>query len=273
MIHSILKDRPTKLFLGFTAFFCCNALIAEAIGTKLFSLEKIFGLSPVNFSLFGQSGLSFTLTCGVLLWPIEFVMTDIVNEYYGPKAVRRISITAVVLIAYAFLMYFMAIKIPPSDVWIASSSKQGVPDIQQSFTAIFGQSNRIIIGSLVAFLVSQVVDVTVFHQIKRRTGDKHLWLRATGSTLVSQLVDSYIVLFIAFSGVFSWQLILAVGMMNYFYKFTAALVLTPVIYLVEKRIENYLGHDTARKMKRAAMGLKEETGDPRLMIPAQPPEP
>ena len=273
MINSILKDRPTKLFLGFTAFFCCNALIAEAIGTKLFSLEKIFGLNPVNFSLFGQSGLSFTLTCGVLLWPIEFVMTDIVNEYYGPKAVRRISITAVILIAYAFLMYFMAIKIPPSDVWIASSSKQGVPDIQQSFTAIFGQSNRIIIGSLVAFLVSQIVDVTVFHQIKKRTGDKHLWLRATGSTLVSQLVDSYIVLFIAFSGVFSWQLILAVGMMNYFYKFTAALVLTPVIYLVEKRIEKYLGHDTAHKMKRAAMGLKDEAADPRLMIPAQPPEP
>jgi hypothetical protein len=87
------------------------------------------------------------------------------------------------------------------------------------------------------------------------------------------LVDSYIVLFIAFSGVFSWQLILAVGMMNYFYKFTAALVLTPVIYLVEKRIEKYLGHDTAHKMKRAAMGIKEETADPRLMIPAQPPEP
>jgi hypothetical protein len=81
-------------------------------------------------------------------------------------------------------------------------------------------------------------------------------LRATGSTLVSQLVDSYIVLFIAFSGLFSWQLILAVGIMNYLYKFTLAIVLTPVIYFIEKRIERYVGHETAKQMKLAAMDDK-----------------
>src|SRR5579863_8466275 len=257
MIHNILKDRPTKLFLGFTAFFCCNALIAEAIGTKLFSLEKLLGLQPVNFTLFGQSGLSFTLTCGVLLWPLEFVITDIINEFYGPKAVRRISFTAVILISYAFLMYFLAINIPPADVWIASSGKQGVENIQTAFSAIFGQNMRIIVGSLVAFLVSQIVDVSVFHHIKRTTGNKYLWLRATGSTLVSQLVDSYIVLFIAFSGYFSWQQILAIGMMNYLYKFTVAIILTPLIYGIEGRIERYVGHETAMRMKRAAMGIAE----------------
>ena len=80
MIHNILKDRPTKLFLGIMAFFCCNALIAEAIGTKLFSLEALLGLHPVNFTLFGQSGLAFTLTCGVVLWPLEFVITDIIKS-------------------------------------------------------------------------------------------------------------------------------------------------------------------------------------------------
>jgi uncharacterized integral membrane protein (TIGR00697 family) len=265
MIHTIIKDRPTKLFLSISAFFVANALIAEAIGTKLFSLEKLFGSHPVNFTLFGESGLSFTLTCGVLLWPLEFVITDIVNEYYGPKAVRRISFTAVILISYAFLMYYMAIRIPPADVWLSSSSKQGVENIQTSFNAIFGQNMRIIIGSIIAFLVSQIVDVTIFHRIKRATGDKHLWLRATGSTLVSQLVDSYIVLFIAFSGIFSWQLILAVGIMNYTYKATMALVLTPVIYFVEKRIENYVGHDIAKTMKRQAMGQGEE---PFTNIPA-----
>ncbi|HMU46085.1 MAG TPA: queuosine precursor transporter [Chitinophagaceae bacterium] len=258
MIHTIIRDKPTKLFLGIASFFVANALIAEAIGTKLFSLEKLFGLDPVNFTLFGQSGLSFTLTCGVLLWPLEFVITDIVNEYYGPKAVRRISITAVILISYAFLMYLAAIRIPPADVWLNSSSQQGVENIQTSFKAIFGQNMRIIVGSLVAFLVSQLVDVTVFHRIKKITGDKHLWLRATGSTLVSQLVDSYIVLFIAFSGIFTWQQILAIGIMNYIYKFTMAIALTPVIYFAEKRIEKYVGHDTAVKMKKAAMGQKED---------------
>src|ERR1700756_1300471 len=118
MITNIIKDKPAKLLLGFTAFFCCNALIAEAIGTKLFSLEKLFGAKPVNFTLFGQSGLSFVLTCGVLLWPLEFIITDIINEFYGPKAVRRISITAVILISYAFLMYFLAIAMPSADVWL-----------------------------------------------------------------------------------------------------------------------------------------------------------
>jgi uncharacterized integral membrane protein (TIGR00697 family) len=258
MIHNILKDRPTKLFLGFTAFFVANALIAESIGTKLFSLEKLFGQHPVNFTLFGQSGMSFVLTCGVLLWPLEFVMTDIVNEYFGPRAVRRISITAIIIIAYAFLMYYLSIGIPPADVWLQSSAKQGVANIQDSYNAVFGQNMRIIIGSLVAFFVSQLVDVSVFHKIKKMTGDKHLWLRATGSTLVSQLVDSYIVLFIAFSGVFSWQLILAIGMMNYTYKFVMAIVLTPVIYVVEGRIEKYVGHETAKQMKLAAMGRENE---------------
>lgn len=256
MIHSIVKDKPTKLFLGFTAFFCCNALIAEAIGTKLFSLEKILGVHPVNFTLFGQSGLSFVLTCGILLWPLEFVLTDIVNEFYGPRAVRRISITAVILLSYAFLMYYVAIGIPPASVWIASSTRQGVPNIQDSFSAIFGQNMRIIVGSLVAFLVSQFVDVSVFHRIKKVTGDKYLWLRATGSTLVSQLVDSYIVLFIALGPYYSWQWILAVGMMNYIFKAVIAILLTPLIYLIEHRIERYVGHNVAHQMKHEAMGLE-----------------
>jgi uncharacterized integral membrane protein (TIGR00697 family) len=254
MIQKILSDRPTKLFVAISCFFVANALIAEAIGTKLFSLEGLMGLPPVNFTLFGQSGLAFTLTCGVILWPLEFVITDIINEYYGRRAVRRISITAVTLIAYAFLMYFIAIALPPAQAWLNSSRQQGVENIQSSFNAVFGQNMRIIVGSVVAFLVSQVVDVTVFHKIKKATGDKHLWLRATGSTLVSQFIDSYIVLFIAFSGIFPWQLILAVGIMNYLYKFSMAIILTPVIYLIERRIEKYVGHETALEMKKAAMG-------------------
>src|SRR3982750_388846 len=229
MIQNILKDKPTKLFLGFTAFFVANALIAECIGTKIFSLEKLFGLQPSNITLFGQSGLAFNLTCGVLLWPLEFVMTDLVNEYYGPKAVRRISYTAVILITYAFIMFYSSIHIPPADFWITTNESKGIDNMQTAFGGIFGQGMWIILGSLTAFLVSQVVDVYIFHKIKKVTGDKHIWLRATGSTIVSQLVDSYIVLFIAFSGVFSWQMILGIGIMNYCYKFTMALVLTPVI--------------------------------------------
>ena len=91
--------------------------------------------------------MGFTLTCGVLLWPLEFVITDIINEFYGPKVVRRISYTAIALIAYAFLMYFMAIHVPAADSWIASSPKQGVPNLQDAFSAIFGNTSLIIVGT------------------------------------------------------------------------------------------------------------------------------
>lgn len=260
MVTSILNHKPTKLLLAMSAFFVANALIAESVGTKIFSFEKLVGAHPVNFTLFGQSGLAFNLTCGVLLWPLEFIMTDIVNEFYGPKVVRRISVIAMSLIAYAFLMYFVAIAVPPADFWIGSGQKNGLANMQTAFSGIFGQGMRIIVGSIVAFGVSQLVDVYVFHRIKRVTGDRHIWLRATGSTLVSQLVDSYIVLFIAFWNVFTWQQILSFGIMNYLYKFTAAIVLTPVIIWVEKRLTRYLGADTARRMKAQAAG--EDDGIP-----------
>jgi queuosine precursor transporter len=260
MIQNILKDKPTKLFVIITAFFVANALIAECIGGKIFSLEKFFHIAPANMTLFGQEGLSFSLTCGVLLWPLEFIITDIVNEYYGPKAVRRISFTAVALISYAFLMFYMAMGMPPADFWYSTGIKDGIPDMSKAFNGVFGQGLWIIVGSLVAFLVSQIVDVTVFHKIKKHTGEKKVWLRATGSTLVSQLVDSFIVLFIAFKlgRGWSWQLVFGICIVNYIYKFCMAILLTPVIYLVENQIEKYVGKDAAHQMKQSAMGLDNE---------------
>ena len=257
MIHDIVKDKSTKLFVAIAAFFVANALIAECIGGKIFSLEKTLGITPFNFTIFGQSGLAFNLTCGVLLWPLEFIITDVVNEYYGPKAVRRISLIAVALISYAFLMFYMAIHISPADFWLGTGTQNHIANMDDAFAAIFGQGMWIIAGSLIAFLVSQIVDVTVFHKIKKITGEKKIWLRATGSTLVSQLVDSFIVLFIAFKigRGWSWQTVLAICVLNYTYKFTVAIIVTPVIYFIEKRIEVYVGKDVARQMKSSAMGM------------------
>ena len=260
MISAILKDKPTKLFIGITAFFVANALIAECIGGKIFSLEGVLGLPPANFTILGQSGLSFNLTCGVLLWPLEFVITDIVNEYYGPKAVRRISLTAVSLILYAFLMFYLAMRISPASFWVGSKVDNGVPSMQKAFEAIFGQGMWIILGSLGAFLLSQFIDVIVFHKIKKVTGEKMPWLRATGSTLVSQLVDSFVVLVIAFKlgNNWTWSFVIAVCLVNYMYKFAMAVILTPAITFIESRIEQYVGHATAKKMKLAAMGIENE---------------
>ncbi len=261
MLKKILSDKPTRLLMFFSAFFVANALIAECIGNKLFSLENLFGYQPQPFSLFGEQGLTFALNCGVLLWPIEFVMTDIVNEYYGPKIVRRISFIAIGLLLYAFVCFFVSIKLPPdTSFWTGSQQKSGVPDMQSAFSNIFGQGMWIIAGSLTAFLCSQIIDVSIFHRIKRMTGEKHVWLRATGSTFISQLFDSFIVLFIAFKigKDWSWQRVLAIGLINYSYKFVMAIVLTPLIYLVEKWIDTYVGKETATRMKNVAMGKEDE---------------
>lgn len=256
MVHKILSDKATKLFIALTSFFVANALIAECIGGKLFSLETFLGIPVTHFTLFGQPDLSYVLTCGVLLWPLEFVLTDIVNEYFGTKAVKRISYIAVILISYAFFMFYFAMKTPPSDFWITSKTVNGVPNMQSAFSSIFGQSMWIIVGSLCAFLISQLVDVFVFHKIKKYTGEKKVWLRATGSTLISQFVDSFIVLFIAFKlgNNWSWQLVLAICLVNYSYKFVMAIILTPLIYLLEYIIERYLGKEKAMELKLAAMG-------------------
>lgn len=262
MIHTIIKNKPTRLFLVLGGFFIANALIAELMGVKLFSLEETFGEQPAHLNIFGND-FSFNLTAGVLLWPVVFIMTDIINEYYGMKGVRFLSFLAIGLIIYAFIMFQGAIHLTPAGFWVGNYAGQGVPDADKAYRAIFGQSQWIIVGSLVAFLIGQILDVFIFHKIKKVTGEKNIWLRATGSTLVSQLVDSFVVLFIAFyigprisnnqGQPWSLNLVMTICIGNYIYKFCMALLLTPVIYLVHNRIENYLGHEQAAEMKRAAM--------------------
>jgi uncharacterized integral membrane protein (TIGR00697 family) len=182
-------------------------------------------------------------------------MTDIVNEYFGPRGVRFISWLAVALISYAFLAAYIAISLAPAEWWVTVNSSQGVPDMQAAFAGIFGQGMWTIAGSITAFLVGQLIDVSVFHAIRRATGEGKVWLRATGSTLVSQLIDSFVVLYIAFVlGPQHWSmgLFLAVGTVNYCYKAVMAVAMTPVIYLVRRLIRFYLGTQQAAALERAA---------------------
>ncbi len=105
------------------------------------------------------------------------------------------------------------------------------------------------------FFVGQLIDVSIFHRIRRLTGERWIWLRATASTAVSQLLDSFIVLYIAFVlGPQQWpiSLFLAVGTVNYLYKMIAAVALSPLLYVSRRWIENYLGADEAARLKAEA---------------------
>jgi queuosine precursor transporter len=247
-------ERDHRLFMFLGGFFVCNALIAEFIGVKIFALEETLGLAPFDWNLFGQSG-SLNFTAGVLLWPMVFIMTDIVNEYFGKRGVRLLSWMTVGLILYAFAFAYLAIGLAPASWWVGIQAKQGVPDMQAAFASIFGQGMWIVMGSTLAFLIGQIVDVTVFHRVRQMTGERMIWARSTGSTLISQFIDSFVVLYVAFVlGPQHWpiDLFLAVGTVNYLYKFVVAIALTPLIYLGRFLIDRYLGPGLAQSLKERA---------------------
>lgn len=247
------NSRKTNLFIILGSIFLTNAILAEIIGVKIFSAEKTLGFDPVNWTFFGAYLLDFNLTAGAVIWPVVFITTDIINEYFGKKGVKKISFLTAGLIAYAFIVISVVTALTPADFWLDVNAT--TPDgesfnISYAFNTIFRQGLGIIIGSLTAFLLGQLIDVYVFQKLRAVTGENKIWLRATGSTLVSQFIDSFVVLGIAFYVFGNWSLsqIIAVGIMNYLYKMTVAIVLTPLLYVAHGIIDKYLGKDLAEEM-------------------------
>jgi uncharacterized integral membrane protein (TIGR00697 family) len=249
MLEFTLSKR-NKLFIILCGFFITNALIAEMIGIKIFSLEDTLHLVKNPIHIFNQS-LTFNLTAGVVIWPFVFITTDIINEYFGKKGVLFASYLGTAFITYSFICIYTATKLSPSQEWIQfnqSSFNGSSTNINDAFRLIYSQGLGIIIGSISAFFIGQLIDMFIFQWIRKKTQQKHLWLRATGSTLISQFIDSYVVLFIAFyllAGNNKWtiEFILAVGTMNYLYKLIVAILLTPIIYLGHYIIDRYLKNE------------------------------
>ncbi|EOZ93601.1 Putative preQ0 transporter [Indibacter alkaliphilus LW1] len=251
------ESKKTNLFIILSGIFLTNAILAEIIGVKIFSGEKTIGLDPAGWTIFGEYVLDFNLTAGAVIWPIVFITTDIINEYYGKKGVRKISFITAFFIAYIFFVIAGVTKLPPAPFWLEVNTPDvdgNVFNIDYAFNVIFRQGLGIIIGSLVAFLLGQLIDVFVFQKLRKITGPKMIWLRATGSTLVSQFIDSFVVLGIAFYifGNWSWAQVVSVGIINYIYKFGVAVLLTPLLYLGHYLIDRYLGQEIADQMTKEA---------------------
>jgi queuosine precursor transporter len=259
---SPLDNKANMLFIAIGGFFIANAIIAEFIGVKVFSLEKTLGFEPLNYSLFGaETTISLNLTAGALLWPLEFAISDIINEYFGRRGVKVLTYITIIFVSYAFLMVFSTMQLTPTEYWITrNTSEYGLVNMEAAFNTIFGQGLWIIIGSLIAFFIGQLVGVTIFYQVKKYTGEKYLWLRTTGSTLVSQFVDSFVVLLISFyfnpATQWGFYTVMMLGVVKYFYKFIMAILLTPLIYLLHNFIDDYLGEAIASEMKKHAMRRK-----------------
>lgn len=259
-----VAKKAHNLFIVLAGFFVVNALTAELIGCKIFSLEATLGIKPANFSLFGVGGLGFSLSAGVLLWPVVFIMTDVINEYFGPRGVRRLSFMTAALLMYSLIMIYFAIWLSPDTWWqLESGLVQGdlarsIPDRDLAFKSIYGQGVAIIVASLIAFIIGQLLDAYVFQRIKRWTGEGKLWLRATGSTVISQFIDSFLVVFIAFYIVAGWDFsrVLAICLVGYSYKFAVAVLLTPFLYVIHGLVDRYLGDELASRLKARALSGK-----------------
>jgi len=250
----VLEQKKNRLFVVLSGIFLTNALVAEMIGVKIFSGEATLGLNPANLNIFGFT-MDFNLTAGAVIWPVVFITSDLINEYFGKPGVKRISYLTAAFIGYSFIVIFLTMRLPPAGWWMDANSQDSAGNyfnMDFAFNKIFGQGQRIILGSLSAFIIGQLADVWVFQKLRKITGHQKLWLRATGSTLISQLIDSFVVLFIAFSGTFSTVQILAIGITNYIYKFTIAILLTPLIYIGHNIIDKYLGKEHAERIAEEA---------------------
>jgi uncharacterized integral membrane protein (TIGR00697 family) len=214
----MFETRKSTLYLILAGIFITNAVVAELIGGKLIYIGP------------------YVMSVGIIPWPVVFITTDLINEYFGQKGVHKLSIITAGLITYCFVLLYFALGIP------AVKGDGLVTDAQ--FTAVFGQSLWIIVGSIVAFIISQAIDVTIFHFLRNKTGAKMIWLRSTGSTVISQFFDTFIVLGIAFyaTGKMNLHTYLTSAMVGYAVKLVVAIVMTPVIYLGHGLIEKYI-HD------------------------------
>jgi queuosine precursor transporter len=228
------------------AFFLTNAIIAELIGGKVIYVGSPEWQLSIGDPSWGLVLGPFAISVGIIPWPIVFVTTDIINEYFGRRGVRRLTILAAVMIGYVFLLLALTLRFK------AAKELTAIDD--HSFKTVFGQSQWIIVGSLIAFLLGQLIDVFIFHLLRKRTGKAMIWLRATGSTVISQLIDTCVVLAIGLAYPLGWsvQKYASVAVTNYSVKLGVAILMTPAIYLAHWAVETYLGKETAEALAEEA---------------------
>lgn len=211
----MLQTRKEIIFFILSGVFITSAIVAELISGKL-----------VHTPL-------FPVIAGLLPWPIVFLITDTLNEFYGKTAVKRLSWICMGLIGFAFLILILAVQLP---------TEKGSYLAHSEFQKVFGGALPIILGSITAFIVSQLLDVYLFGFFKKLTNGKYIWLRATGSTAISQLFDSYIVLIIGFwiPGNYTLGEVAILGITGYSMKLILAVLLTPFIYALHGIIRKLL---------------------------------
>lgn len=224
-----LLDTRGKLFLTLAALFVSALLVGDLIGGKLFE-ASLFGFT-VRYSV------------GIIPFPITFLLTDLLNEFYGKRAARVVTWVGFAMALFTFGVITLAVALP----WDPVTQEPGWGGITQpAFDNVFAGGQRILAASMVAYLAAQFVDIAVFAKVKAMTGGRLLWLRATGSTLVSQLIDTALIQTLAWVGVLPMEKVMSLIVASYLTKLVVAVGLTPVIYAGHAVVERWLKIPPAR---------------------------
>ena len=231
--------RAEALYASLTAVFCVVLVLTNIVGVKLF---EIFSEGRPAW-MPGEGAM--TLTSGIITYPITFLCTDLVAEIWGK---RRANLMVWLGFAMSLLMLGIvraAMALPPSGFWAIADQGLTPSDMQSAFEVTFQFPALLLLASMTAYLVAQLIDVRLYHFWWKVTGGQHMWIRNNGSTSISQLIDTCIVngIFLPIAFKMSWPEVGAVIAAQYVVKLLLALIDTPLIYL-------------GRAMIRSALGLK-----------------
>ena len=215
-------DARLGLFITLVSVFMTCLVVGNLTGSKLSSIW-----------LFDRE---WAFSVGQLAFPVTFILTDILNEFYGRKVVRRITLLGFFMIGLMLLIVWASSLLP-----FASFAVEPSFVTAHDFDHVFTQAMWIQVASMIAFLIGNFIDISVFFVLKQLTRDKMLWLRATGSTAVSQLVDTVVITGIAFGYTMTFDVYISVVMTSYAIKLLAAILITPLLYGVHAVIERWFG--------------------------------
>ncbi len=229
-------DRRAQFFVFLVAVFVTSLVVGDILGGKL-----------TEAPLFGRVRI---ISVGMIPFPVTFLLTDLLNEFYGKKAARFVTIVGFFMALFTYVLILVSAALP----WASLSREPGWTGMTEgAFQSVFLSSQRILLASMVAYLFGQFLDIGVFHLLKRLTHNRLLWLRATGSTLASQLVDTFVIQVLAWSGTLSAGKLLELVATGYTIKIVAAVGLTPFIYA---------GHVLVQRVLGIAPVLLDERGEP-----------
>lgn len=223
-------DRSQQLFVYLSAIFVASLLLGDLVGGKAFLVQI-----PLGRWTYAQP-----VSVGLFAFPVTFLLTDVVNEFYGRRGAKFLTFLGMWMAVFAFVILRVA-RLPEAE------PNSYLRDSE--FERVFGIGGRLFVASILAYLCGQLLDIHVFQFWKMFTRSRHLWLRATGSTLASQLVDTVVINFLFWwlipsmstgdSRPLPWVATKAVG--EYVIKFFIAVGLTPVVYAVHALVVRWFG--------------------------------